>query len=140
MVPVVLDADVVVAWYQRRVSDLVSFFDLRAVHCDSAGTVDGYCESTGSCVTRVDYEVRLLSGLDFGKTVSVGVEGRWVGVDLADLNAERTSRYVDSVELDVDVVDSVLARHETDRVSLRVDRLDEAVIFDSTRRHDLKGK
>lgn len=66
---------------------------------------------------------------DFLETIAVGVDGCGVGVLLAHLYPERRAGNVDAVELAVDVVDSVLVRHEAHRVGVGVDQLDEAVVL-----------
>lgn len=45
---------------------------------------------------------------------------------------------MDAVELDVDVVDSILSWHEPDRVLVTVDVLDEAVVGLAGGRNQLK--
>lgn len=138
MVAVIFDADVVIARYQRRVPDLVTLLDLGTVHGDLAWSIHGDTQRAAARVAGVDDEVGLLSSLDLLQAVSVRVQCRRISVYLTDLDAVRAARYVHPVEFEVDLMDSVLRRHEPHRVRVRVDALDEAVVLDTARRHDLK--
>lgn len=139
VVAVVFDADVVIARYQRRVPDLVALLDLGTVHGDLAGSVHGDAQRPATRVAGVDDEIGLLSSLDLLQAVSVSVQCRRISVYLTDLDAVRAARYVHPVEFQVDLVDSVLRRHKPHRVRVRVDALDETIVLDTARRHDLKG-
>lgn len=66
------------------------------------------------------------------------MDGRGVGVLLAHLDAERRAGDVHAVELGVDGVDAVLARHEAHGVRVLVDELDEAVVLGAAGGHDLQ--
>lgn len=138
MIAVIFDADVIIARYQRRVPDFVALLDLGTVHSDLAGSIHGDAQRTATRVAGVDDEVGLLSSLDLFQAVSVGMQSRRISVYLTDLNTVRAACDVHSVEFEVDLVDSVLRRHEPHRVRVRVDALDETVVLDTARRHDLK--
>jgi len=139
VVAVIFDADVVIARYQRRVPDLVALLDLGTVHGDLAGSIHGDTQRTTARIAGVDDEIGLLSSLDLLQTVSVGVQCRRISVYLTDLDTVRAARYVHSVEFEVDLMDPVLCRHESHRVRVRVDALDETIVLDTARRHELKG-
>lgn len=49
-------------------------------------------------------------------------------LDISYLDPQRRSGDMNTVELDVDIMDSVLARHEPDAVLVPVDVLDEAIV------------
>lgn len=126
---VVLDGHVVVSRQQRRVSYFVAFLDLGTVHSHLGGSIDGDGQGSSASVAGVDDEVRLLAGLDVAEALAGSVHRSRIDVVLTDLDAVRRSRDVHSVELDVDGVDSVLARVETYRVLVLVDQLDEAIVL-----------
>jgi len=139
VIAVVLDADIIIARYQRRVPDLIALFDLGTVHGNLAGSVHSDSQRSAARVTGVDDEVGLLTSFDLLQTVAIGVQRRWISIHFTDFDAIRTARYMHPVELDVDLMDAVLRRHESHRIRVSIDALDEAVILNATRRHDLKG-
>lgn len=138
VIAVVLDADIVIAWHQRRIPDLIAFFDLGTVHGNLAGSVYSNTQCTAARVTSVNDEIGLLASFDLLQAVAIGVQGRRISVHFTDLDAIRTTRYVHPVELDVDLMDTILRRHEPHRVRVHIDALDEAVILDAARRYKLK--
>lgn len=79
-----------------------------------------------------------LTSADVVEASSTGVYGCWVSIFFSHFYAEGGARDVNTVELDVDIVDTILSRHEPDRVRVRVYRLDETVILNSCRRYNLK--
>lgn len=79
-----------------------------------------------------------LTSADVVEASSTGVYGCWVSIFFAHFDAEGGARDVNTVELDVDIVDTVLSWHKPDRVRIRVYRLDETVILNSCRRYNLK--
>lgn len=79
-----------------------------------------------------------LTSADVVEASSTGVYGCWVSIFFSHFYAEGGARDVNTVELDMDIVDTVLSRHEPDRVRVRVYRLDETVILNSCRRYNLK--
>lgn len=137
VVIVILDANVVIPGGQGRVAHLIPLLDLGAVHGDLAGPVYRDGQGARSGVDRVDYEIGLGARFDVLEAVAVRVDGGRVRGVLAHLDVERRAGYVHAVELDVDLVDAVLARHETHRVLLQVDHLDEAVVLVARRADDL---
>jgi len=139
VVAVVLDADVVITRYQGRVPDLVALLDLGAIHGDLARSVHGDAQCAATRVAGVDDEVGLLTRFYLLQTVTVRVQCRWISVYFTDLDAVRTTRYVHPVELDVNLMDAILPRHEPHRIRIRVDALDEAIVLDAARRHNLEG-
>jgi hypothetical protein len=68
------------------------------------------------------------------------VYGSRIGIIFSDFQNEWRSWDVDAVEFDVDVVDTVLPRNESDRIDVRVNGRDEAVVLHTGRRHDLSIK
>jgi len=70
------------------------------------------------------------------QSVSVGEDESRVGAELTDEHGERAAGDVRLVELDVDVVDAVLARHEAHRVFVLVQLLVEDVLLGARRRLD----
>jgi len=77
--------------------------------------------------------------LDVSQTTTSGVHGSRIGVSFADLQAVRWSWNVNPVELDVYVVNAIIAGHETDGVHVLIDGLDEAVVFRTGRRNHLQN-
>ena len=87
---------------------------------------------------RLSYD--LLTCLDVSKPVSMCWYGGWVCIFLAHLDPERRAWDMHSVEFDVDVMDSVLSRHESDWVCVWVNWLNETVILRSRWRNNLQTK
>ena len=140
MISIVLDADIIIARYQGCVSNFVALFNLCAIHRYFARTVHRYAQHTTSGVARVNDKVCLLASFDLLQAIPVCVQCGRIGVHFAHFDTIRATLYVNPVELHVDVVNAVLPWHESHRVSVGVDTLDEAVIFDTTGRHDLRKK
>ena len=140
MISIVLDADIIIARYQRCVSNFVALFNLRAVHRNFAWPVHRYAQHTTSGVARVNDKVCLLASFDLFQAIPVSVQSGWIGVHFADFDTIRATLYVNPVELHMDVVNAVLPWHESHRVSVGVDALDEAVILDTTGRYNLRNK
>jgi hypothetical protein len=82
----------------------------------------------------------VLTGFAFLQTIAGSVYGSRIGIIFADFQNKRRSWDVDAVEFDVDVVDTVLSRNESDRIDVGVYGRDEAVVLHSRRRHDLSIK
>lgn len=129
MIVIIFDRSIVFAWRERCVAYFVAFLNFRAIHGDFAGAVDGDGERADPGVAGIDDEVGLVAGLDVLQAISVGVDSGRVGGVLADPDVVRRARYVDAVEFHMDLVDTVFARHETNRILLDVDQLDEAIVF-----------
>ena len=82
----------------------------------------------------------VLTGFAFFQSIAGSVYGSRIGIIFADFQNKWRSWDVDAVEFDVDVVDTVLSRNESDRIDVRVYGRDEAVVLHTRRRHDLSIK
>ena len=62
---------------------------------------------------------------------ATGVNSSWIGIVFSDFKNEWRAGDVNSVELNVDVVDTVLAGHEPHRVDVRINSRNETIVFNS---------
>lgn len=65
VISIVLDTNVVIARYQRCVSNFVTLFHFCTVHRDFAGAIYRYAQHTASGVARINDKVCFLAGFNF---------------------------------------------------------------------------
>jgi hypothetical protein len=80
----------------------------------------------------------LLTGFDLCQSVSSRVDSSRISLSFSDFDSQRGPWDMHAIEFDVDVMDTILSGHESDGVVVAIDGLNEAVVFSSWWRNDLK--